>query len=185
MSYIKAPSQSIASPDTLGMVIVGEGLRISNDGRLSVYVQPENRGAVFERPSVSGRWTPKLISGPGGSAVATEDCGSSFVKFGPLLFACFDLKITEVKEHKKQSYVMLEGLPYLTTSGGEYCGSVTISYFSGLSPHIASLSGSVREGSFSCDLWCQLTSHTDMMRLQRSQLADGGRLQGSVLCIAS
>ena len=174
MSYTKIPSSTIASADTLGLVMIGHGLSISNDGKLSV--------ESSSSPHSCGTWHPKLISGPGGAAIETESLGSDFIRLGPLLFACFDVRVVALSETKKQSYVMLEGLPFLTTeNGGEYCGSVHISYFNKFLPSVSSVFGAVRQGSFSCDLWCQLTEHTELVKLQRAHLNQGSRIQGYLL----
>jgi len=183
MSYTRQPSNSIASASSLGLVMIGDGLNISDDGLLSVKQQSE----VSDSPSsMRGSWNPKLISGPGGAAIQTESLGSDYTRFGPLLFASFDVRVISINESKKQSYVMLEGLPFLSSkNGGEYCGGVHVSYFNSLSPNVSSLFGSVRQQSFSCDLWCQLTENTELIKLQRAHLLQGSRIQGYLLASIS
>lgn len=183
MSYTRQPSHVVATASSLGLVMIGDGLNISDDGLLSV---KQHAAGSDVSSATHGVWKPKLISGPGGAAIETESLGSDFIRLGPLLFACFDVRVVALSETKKQSYVMLEGLPFITAeNGGEYCGSLHISYFDKFSPIVSSVLGAVRQGSFSCDLWCQLTEHTELVKLQRAHLNQGSRIQGYMLASVS
>jgi hypothetical protein len=157
--------------DAPGLVIAGDGVDIDASGRLSV-----------KKPHASGTWTAKLINGPGGDGIVVESLGCTYTKSGPLLYANFDIKVTRLNSTKEESYVMLEGLPFMTKIGSRYCGTLSVGLFSGLGSGILGISGSVRGRSFSCDLWCVSSARGEQIPLQRSHLKVGSRLQGTIVC---
>jgi hypothetical protein len=125
-------------------------------------------------------WTPKLISGPGGGAIAIKIHSAYHNKLGQLVTCTFDIEITELKKGNSSSYIMLEGLPHESFNLGNYAGSMTVSYFKEAGSPTTYLSGSVLCSSFACDIWYEKANTTTLDRLTRSDVKVGTRLQGII-----
>lgn len=169
MSYIRPPKT--ASKDECGTVKIGKHLVTSADGAVSVDV-----ASFIEE----GSWQPKLISGPDGGGITVKVLYAKYSKIGSLVLATFDLQVTDMEKGKSSSYVMLEGLPFISVKADGYCGSLIVSYFKNLDSAAAGLSGSVKPDSYSCDLWYTSKSATTLEKLEYGDVRVSTRLQGTV-----
>lgn len=186
----------IASKTQLGVVSIGDNINVTEQGEISVDVLSGPTGPIGNTgptgsigptgPSGSGQtstgsWTPKLISGPGGSSITITNKCSHYVKIGELVFLTFDIEVSKISNGSNSSYVMLEGLPFKSMECETYSGSAIISYFSELNSPTTYVSGSVIQDSFACDLWHEKANVTALPRLEKSEIKVKSRLQGSIV----
>lgn len=173
MSYTRAPRT--ASKNECGTVKVGAHLHASTDGEISVDVD-----SIVGQ----GQWVPRLINGPDGGGIAIKINCANYVKSGSLVHALFDIQITDIGKGNKFSYVMLEGLPFISAKTDGYCGSLLVSYFANLDFGATSLTGSVLSNSYACDIWCSRKNVATLEKLDYSDIKKSTRIQGTVIYTA-
>jgi hypothetical protein len=169
MAYIRSPG--IASKEERGTIKIGEHLIASPDGEVSVDV-----GSIVSE----GAWQPRLISGPDGGGIVAKVLYAKYCKFGTLVHALFDLQVADMEKGKSSSYVMLEGLPFISVKSDGYCGSLVVTYFKNLDSSASFLSGSVRPDSYACELWYGNKSVTTLEKLEYGDVRVSTRLQGII-----
>ena len=127
-----------------------------------------------------GEWLPKLITSSNGGAIQVKNNFSDYVKIGKIIYLNFDISIESLGTGVDTSYVLLDNLPYISRDGGNYCGSLVVSYSEDMKVSVSSITGSVISGSYSCDMWIKKASEVNLVRLQKGDLKNKTRLVGTV-----
>lgn len=127
-----------------------------------------------------GEWLPKFITSSNGGAIQVKNNFSDYVKVGKIIYLNFDISIESLGNGSDTSYVLLDNLPYISRDGGNYCGSLVVSYSEDMKVSVSSITGSVISGSYSCDMWIKKASELNLVRLQKGDLKNKTRLVGTV-----
>lgn len=158
----------IASTGNLGVVQIGSGINVSPAGIISATGN-----------SITGNWTPMLMS-LGNGTILLNTKSAKYSKVGQLVTCTFDVEVTNISFGEDKDVLKLSNLPFNSSPGTGYVGSMYFSYFQNMNDNVDYISGSVVPSSTTLDLWYTNAQAKSMTRLNQQALKVGSRLTGSI-----
>lgn len=129
-----------------------------------------------------GSWIPSLSA----SGIIEIDIRSAnYTKVGQLVTCVFDIMVTNIIGGKKDSEIILNGLPSKSLEQGYNSGSVHVAYYKDLSLEVSQISGLVASNDTRASLWYQHHSEKNSKRLTQIDIKVGTVLVGTVTYISN
>jgi len=175
MGIIRRPDtvKKLADADTPvenGVVCIIE--ENSNDNSIEIICVPEKELVIKDKPVEEvkvgskpkavitssatgeqfGSWIPSLRST---GTIDINIRNAFYTKVGQLVTCTFDIVVTNMSGGRKDSPIILSGLPVTSISSNSMSGSAYISYFKVSNYDVRWITGTVQGNDNRIDLWCE------------------------------
>jgi len=129
-----------------------------------------------------GTWIPALRS----SGLIDIDIRNAFyTKVGQLVTCTFDIVVTNMSGGKKDSSIVLGGLPVTSISSNSMSGSAHISYFKVSNYDVRWITGTIQGNDNRIDLWCEKRGPGGLTPLTQIDINVNTVLAGTVTYITN
>jgi hypothetical protein len=130
-----------------------------------------------------GTWTPVLRST---GTIDVDVRNAFYTKVGQLVTCTFDIVVTNMSGGKKESSIILGGLPVASIgSSGTISGSAHISYFKVSNYDVRWISGTIQGSDNRVDLWCEKRGPGGLVPLTQIDINVNTVLAGTVTYITN
>jgi len=129
-----------------------------------------------------GTWIPSLRS----TGIIDIDVRNAFyTKIGQLVTCTFDIVVTNMSGGKKDSSIILGGLPVVSIASNSKSGSAYISYFKVSNYDVRWITGTIEGDDNRIDLWCEKRGPGGLAPLTQIDINVNSVLVGTVTYITN